>query len=286
MPENARLLRLILTIVAPPRYCALQMASKKKFYAVAVGRVPGIYDNWPRAKAQVEGFPGARYQGFATLAEAKAWLAALPAAAPTTNRSRRPARQPSLPGWAARPEPPEGSEEPENIEGTAGPGETVTIYTDGGALGNPGPGGYGVVQLYNGRCRELSGGFRLTTNNRMELMACIVALSDLKQRDRPIELYSDSSYVVNGISKGWARGWRRRGWRKSDGRPALNPDLWERLLLLAEELPVKFNWVRGHAGNPLNERCDRLAVAAARQPDLPADTIYENNQNSEREDDG
>ncbi len=271
MAQNARLMSLALTIVAWSRYSASQMASKKKFYAVVVGREPGIYDNWPRAKAQVDGFPGARYKGFADQAEARAWLAAgggQSSAARNGNRKAATAAGSATrrPGRPAEPLPlPDG---------------VVTIYTDGGAQGNPGPGGYGVVQLYNGQRRELSGGFRLTTNNRMELMACIVALSELEQRDRPIRLYSDSSYVVNGIIKGWARGWRRRGWRKSDGQPALNPDLWERLLDLAEELPVEFHWVRGHAGNPLNERCDQLAVASARREDLPVDTAYEQHQSN------
>ncbi|MDZ7641916.1 MAG: ribonuclease HI [Desulfurivibrio sp.] len=151
----------------------------------------------------------------------------------------------------------------------------MLIYTDGGALGNPGPGGYGVVQLYNGQQRELAGGFRLTTNNRMELLACIVALRELEVRQRPVRLYSDSSYVVNGITKGWARNWRRSNWRKSDGKPALNPDLWGELLALVEGLPVTFYWVRGHAGNPLNERCDELVRSQSRRADLPADEVYE-----------
>ena len=244
------------------------MSSKKKVYAVAVGHVPGLYYTWPQARAQVYGFSGARYKGFAEEEEARAWLAgagggnsgAVSRAAGPKNKTAAGKRSPAGRVGAGLPPADDG---------------VVTIYTDGGALGNPGPGGYGVVQVYNGRSRELTGGDRLTTNNRMELMACIVALSDLEQRDRPIRLFSDSSYVVNGITKGWARGWRRRGWLKADRRPALNPDLWERLLDLVAGLTVDFNWVRGHAGNPLNERCDQLAVAAARRPDLPADTEYE-----------
>lgn len=232
----------------------------KKFYAVAVGRVPGIYGDWPTAQTQVSGFPGARFKGFASRREAEDWLAA-PATVPVRGTRQR-----------ANPQQQEGGL-PDDGDANASAGRII-IYTDGGAIGNPGPGGYGVVVLEDGRRRELSGGFRLTTNNRMELTACLAALESLAAPAWPVALYSDSSYVVNGISKGWAASWRRRGWRKADGQPALNPDLWQRLLKLSEELEVTFIWVRGHAGNPLNERCDQLAVAAARQPGLPPDPGY------------
>ena len=149
----------------------------------------------------------------------------------------------------------------------------VTIYTDGGSIGNPGPGGYGVVIL-DGKRHELSGGFRLTTNNRMELTAAIQGLAELKQPSR-VTLYSDSSYVVNGISKGWAKSWKTNGWRKSDKKKALNSDLWRVLLDLCERHEVEFIWVEGHAGNRENERCDRLAVKAAKGKNLPADSVYE-----------
>ena len=151
--------------------------------------------------------------------------------------------------------------------------QKVTIYTDGGSIGNPGPGGYGAVIL-DGKRRELSGGFRLTTNNRMELTAAVKALAELKQPSQ-VTLYSDSSYVVNGISKGWAKSWRANGWRKSDKKKALNSDLWRVLLDLCERHEVKFIWVEGHAGNRENERCDRLAVKAAKGKNLPADSVYE-----------
>jgi ribonuclease HI len=108
----------------------------------------------------------------------------------------------------------------------------------------------------------------------MELMGCIVALQKLEQRDKPITLYSDSSYVVNGIVKGWAKNWRKNGWIKSDKKPAVNQDLWEKLLELVEPLAITFKWVKGHAGNPLNERCDELAVASARRSGLPEDVGY------------
>jgi ribonuclease HI len=150
----------------------------------------------------------------------------------------------------------------------------VIIYTDGGALGNPGPGGYGVVMLYNQHRKELSGGYRLTTNNRMELMAAIMALESLK-RPCHITLYTDSRYVADSINLGWAKRWRANGWRKNKTEKALNPDLWERLLDLLAQHQVRVMWVKGHAGNRENERCDELSVAAARQPNLPADEVYE-----------
>ncbi|MFH7319633.1 ribonuclease HI [Desulfurivibrio sp. D14AmB] len=235
------------------------MATRKKFYAVAVGRVPGIYSTWPQAQRQVDGFAGARFKGFASQAEAVAWLAKPPSC---RKKGTGPTR-----GRAV------GSGSGELSD--SGAADEVLIYTDGGAINNPGPGGYGVVQLCNGERKELCGGFRLTTNNRMELMACIVALRELEYRDWPVRLYSDSSYVVNGITRGWAQGWRRRGWVKADRQPAVNPDLWEQLLDLVAQLRVTFHWVRGHAGNPLNERCDQLAVAMARRSGLPMDEGYE-----------
>jgi ribonuclease HI len=150
----------------------------------------------------------------------------------------------------------------------------VTIYTDGACLGNPGPGGYGVVLLYNGHRREISGGFRLTTNNRMEMMAVIVGLRALKERCS-VTLYSDSEYVVNSISKGWAARWRANGWKRNKKDKAINADLWEQLLNLIDNHDVKMVWVRGHSGVKENERCDELSVAAALQKDLPVDEGYE-----------
>nr|WP_240192049.1 ribonuclease HI [Desulforhopalus vacuolatus] len=151
------------------------------------------------------------------------------------------------------------------------------IYTDGGSINNPGPGGYGTVIEMDGDRRELSGGFRLTTNNRMEMTAALVALEAVAECGRPVCLHSDSRYLVNGITRGWAKGWRKRGWKKSDGEPALNADLWARLLVLVEGMEVQFYWVKGHAGNPLNERCDQLAVAAARGNPQAVDAEYEKN---------
>ena len=150
----------------------------------------------------------------------------------------------------------------------------VTVHTDGSCLGNPGPGGYGVVMHHEGRRTELSGGFRKTTNNRMEILAAIAGLEALNQRCR-VTLHSDSQYVVNAIEKGWARRWQANGWKRNKRERALNPDLWERLLGLCDTQEVEFVWVRGHSGNPGNERCDELANQAARGADLAVDDEYE-----------
>lgn len=136
----------------------------------------------------------------------------------------------------------------------------IEIFTDGACSGNPGPGGWGVVLRYNGHEKELSGGEKETTNNRMELTAAIKGLSALKEPCK-VRLVTDSKYVADGITKGWAESWRKNNWRKADKKPALNPDLWERLLDLIVIHDVTIDWVKGHAGHPENERCDRLAVA-------------------------
>ncbi len=138
--------------------------------------------------------------------------------------------------------------------------KTVTLYTDGACSGNPGPGGWGAILEYNGREKELSGGEENTTNNRMELTAVIEGLKALKE-PCIVELYSDSKYVIDGLSKGWAVSWRKNGWKKADKKPALNPDLWEQLLNLVEQHQVQYHWVKGHAENPKNNRCDEMAVA-------------------------
>ena len=137
--------------------------------------------------------------------------------------------------------------------------KTVTIYTDGACSGNPGPGGWGAILEYMGHEKELSGGEQNTTNNRMELTAVIRALQALKE-PCTVELYSDSKYVIDALQKGWAEGWRKRGWIKSDKKPVLNPDLWETLLNLVETHDVHYHWVKGHASNPKTNRCDELAV--------------------------
>ena len=136
----------------------------------------------------------------------------------------------------------------------------VQIYTDGACSGNPGPGGWGAILVFGGREKELSGGERQTTNNRMELTAVISALEALRE-PCAVELYSDSKYVIDALSKGWAESWRKKNWIKSDKKPALNPDLWERLLDLTAVHTMRYHWVKGHADNEYNNRCDALAVA-------------------------
>ena len=142
--------------------------------------------------------------------------------------------------------------------------KTVTIYTDGACSGNPGPGGWGAILMYGQHKRELSGGEAMTTNNRMELTAVIDALSALKE-PCTVELWSDSKYVIDALEKGWARGWKANGWVKSDKKPALNPDLWEQLLALADRHTLHYHWVKGHAENEFNNRCDELAVAESQK---------------------
>jgi ribonuclease HI len=150
----------------------------------------------------------------------------------------------------------------------------VTMYTDGGALGNPGPGGYGAILIYNGHRKELSGGYRYTTNNRMELMGAIVALRALKY-PCSVTLHTDSRYLVDAMTKGWAKRWRSRGWMRNKKDRALNADLWKELLELTEKHDVTFLWVKGHSGQPENERCDALVKEEARKDDLPPDVNYE-----------
>lgn len=137
--------------------------------------------------------------------------------------------------------------------------KTVQIFTDGACSGNPGPGGWGAILRYGAAEKELSGGAAETTNNRMELTGVISALAALKEPCQVL-LTTDSKYVVDSITKGWVYGWKKRGWVKSDKKPALNVDLWEQLLPLLERHKVTFHWVKGHAGHPENERCDQLAV--------------------------
>ena len=150
----------------------------------------------------------------------------------------------------------------------------VTIYTDGACSGNPGPGGYGVVLISGIHRKELSAGFRLTTNNRMEMMGAIAGLEALNFKCA-VTLYSDSKYVVDAVTKGWAQRWRANGWKRNKKDKAINPDLWGRLLDLCDRHEVTFKWVKGHAGIAENERCDELAVAASQEDDLPRDPGYE-----------
>ena len=150
----------------------------------------------------------------------------------------------------------------------------IVMYTDGACSVNPGRGGYGVLLQYGEHRRELSGGFRKTTNNRMELLAVIEGLSALRRRCE-VTVFSDSKYIVDAVNKGWARRWQANGWRRNRTGKALNPDLWARLLALLDAHDVTMRWVKGHAGNPGNERADALATAAASGRDLAIDAAYE-----------
>lgn len=149
----------------------------------------------------------------------------------------------------------------------------VTMYTDGGASGNPGPGGYGALLLHGEHAKELSQGYRLTTNNRMELLAVIVGLEALKRDGVTVDVYSDSKYVVDAVEKRWVFGWEKKGYKGKK-----NPDLWQRFLRVYRKHTVRFHWVKGHAGDPLNERVDAMAVAAYQTGDLLTDDWYEQNE--------
>ncbi len=151
----------------------------------------------------------------------------------------------------------------------------IIVYTDGAASGNPGPGGYGVVMKYGSHRRELSGGFRLTTNNRMELLAVILALEQLKFEGSRVTVYSDSRYVCEAVNQKWLFNWERKGFRKKK-----NPDLWKRFLVQYRKHKVELVWIKGHNEIPENEHCDRLAVKASRQPNLPADAGFEKEENT------
>ena len=155
--------------------------------------------------------------------------------------------------------------------------KTVELYTDGACSGNPGPGGYGVILKYKNHIKEMSGGFRLTTNNRMEILAVIKGLSALNETCN-VHIYSDSKYVIDAISQGWVYKWEANGWMRNKKDAAVNVDLWEQLLVLLEEHNTELHWVKGHAGHPENERCDSLAVAAYNQADLPEDEGYQPEQ--------
>jgi len=256
---------------------------RKQYYAVRNGREPGIYRTWEECKAQVDGYANAQYKGFGSLEEAEEYMGyvktARPSAAkPPTKKpsgprpSNPPGASPKKRGTGRREDEARALEMSETSDGL----NHVVIYTDGGCLGNPGPGGYGVVMLQGKNRREFSRGFRLTTNNRMEILACIVGLRALKEPSA-VTLYSDSQYVINSMSKGWARRWKKNNWKRGD-EDVRNPDLWQQMLDLCDKHKVKFNWVRGHAGNKENERCDQLAREAALSFDMAIDSVYENNR--------
>jgi len=148
--------------------------------------------------------------------------------------------------------------------------ELIEVFTDGSARGNPGPGGYGVILRYKGKVKELSGGFRRTTNNRMELLAVITALEQLNTKTIPVKIYSDSKYVIDSITKRWVYGWVKTGFKDKK-----NKDLWMRFLKAEQGFNITYVWVKGHNGHPENERCDVLAVTAALSSDQQTDTFFE-----------
>jgi len=239
---------------------------KKKYYLIIKGHKSGLYKSWfgdKGAAKQVQGYANAIYKGFYTKEQALKWLGKF---SPTTLQKHAP----DLLDLVKKVPDSRAVKENKNF---LTQGKTL-IYTDGGANPNPGPGGYGVVLRYKKSSKELSGGFRLTNNNRMELLACIKALESLKEKSDAI-LFSDSQYVVNAIEKGWAKKWQKENWKKKNGASRINHDLWKRLLPLYEKHDVKFKWVKGHAGNIDNEKCDQLASQMARRRNLPVDKEYE-----------
>ncbi len=227
---------------------------KKRYYVVVRGRKPGIYRHWEGADgaaAQVLGFAGARFRGFPTYEEALRWAAQMGVEV-SPRFEATPAEIAACPTSSLEAE----------VHDALQQGKVV-IFTDGSASPNPGPGGYGAVLRYGEHRREISGGEPHTTNNRMELRACIEALRRLK-RPSEVVLYSDSRYLVESMNSGRVRGWHAQGWRNERGEKVKNADLWAELLALCQRHKVTFRWIRGHAGHPDNERCDRLAKAALR----------------------
>jgi ribonuclease HI len=240
------------------------MGKPQTYYAVAKGRKPGIYTAWfgpGGAEELIQGFSGALYKKFTSLAEAERWLKNPISAMAASEKITSPT------GSAIRKSQCVDRDKEQNIKGK------IVVYTDGGCRGNPGPGGYGVIIIAGEKRIELAEGFRLTTNNRMEMMACLAALKALKT-PADVILHSDSRYVINGISKGWARKWRANNWMRTRSEAAENSDLWAQLLDLCDSHRVWFVWIRGHAGQTENERCDELAGAAAVGPDLKEDLAY------------
>lgn len=232
--------------------------AKQKYYVVWKGHTPGIYSDWAQCQAQINGFAGALYKSFTSEAMAQQQYAAgMPdAATPATTTS---------------------AAEPHSRYLAQG---YVVLYSDGGAIRNPGPGGYGTVLLWRNHRKELSQGFRLTTNNRMELLGCIVGLESIKNAKQPVIVFSDSKYVVDGINKGWAKRWQRNQWMRNAQEKASNHDLWQRLLTVLDPLQVTFEWVKGHAGYTENERCDELATNAAKSAtsQQQVDSFFEQSQ--------
>lgn len=233
------------------------MAGKKKIYAVKRGRSTGLFNSWPDCQKQVAGFPGAVYKGFATAAEAMRWLSGVSDAEEQAYAAGKTQSRAAMPSAVAA---------PARRAVTAAPSDAdYIVYTDGSCLRNPnGPGGWAAVitDVRTGKVTELSDGEHSTTNNRMELSAAIAGLSAIEQPSQ-IALYTDSQYLRRAFVNRWLVNWKRRGWKKADGNPVLNQDLWMRLDALYSRHQVQFHWVKGHVGIEQNERCDQLAKAAA-----------------------
>lgn len=235
---------------------------QKKYYAVIRGSKPGIYDTWygdDGAEIQVKGFSNPIYKGFKSFGEAQKWMNSF------EGNSEAVYKRTALKYLSQA-----------TCSAIQNSGADVIIYTDGGSLGNPGPGGFAAVIIKGKKISEISGGYRLTTNNRMELMACISSLESIKSQSSVI-LYSDSRYVVDAIEKGWVKRWQANSWMRNKTELAKNSDLWQRLLDLCDQSSVDFKWIKGHANIPGNERCDQLARQAAMSNELPADEIFEQN---------
>lgn len=242
---------------------------KKSLYVVISGRSPGIYSKWfgvGEAAEQVEGIPDAIYKGFFSREEAINWLREF---TPETLAKLAPNLIEYLD---------EKDDSPslaDTLSDLLNNGKVV-IFTDGSCNAASGVGGYGVILKFMHYVKEMSGGFNKTTNNRMEIMACIEGLKALKRKSDVI-VFSDSQYVVNSISKGWAKKWRAQNWMRNEKEKAENPDLWSQLLDLCEFHTVEFQWVKGHNSTKENERCDKLALAASQKSDLPDDSRFEKN---------
>lgn len=244
----------------------MALKEEKNLYIVLRGVRPGIYSSWAGkdgAEDQVKGFPGALYKGFRNPAEAVRWLQGLNF--PSDELPRQAAKlleaENADTGLEAR------------IHAAHEQGKVI-LFTDGACTKNPGPGGYGAVLLYGNQRKEISGGFRRTTNNRMEMMACIMGLKQLKRPSQVI-IFSDSRYVVEGMSDKKAAKWQAAGWQRGSNQKVENADLWEELLRLCALHQVEFFWVRGHAEVRENMRCDMLATRAARETATKVDTGFE-----------
>lgn len=243
------------------------MAKKRKqYYVVVHGRQPGIYTSWygdEGAADQVEGLSEAIFKGFYTREEAIDWLRELGSEILLHHA-------PDLLDLITEGVEPRNMPNPSQETNA----DQVVMFTDGGALNNPGPGGYGVILMHKNRSKELSGGFRLTTNNRMEIMACIEGLRALK-KPCSVVIFSDSKYVVYNMVQGKVERWQANDWKRTAKTWAENADLWQQLLDLCAIYDVDFRWIRGHSGRPENERCHHLAAEAMRRQNLPVDVGYE-----------